>query len=88
MDSFLGPKKILEKIGAKESGFTSIYHACNVIAKNKEYQNRIYEYIEKHKFEIFINDIILSDNIIRLENVIRSIGLMDKLRKRYNSTSQ
>ena len=29
------------------------------------------------------NDIILSDNIVRLENVIRSLGLADMLKKMY-----
>jgi MoaA/NifB/PqqE/SkfB family radical SAM enzyme len=80
---FLGPKKILERIGAKEEGFTSLCHACDVILENKEYQRRIYEYMEKHKFDILLNDIILSDNIVRLENVIRSLGLADMLKKMY-----
>jgi organic radical activating enzyme len=79
---FLGPKKILERIGVKE-GYASLCHACDIIIRNKDYQKRIYDYMEKHKFDILLNDIILSDNIVRFEKVLRSFGLIDKLREKY-----
>lgn len=75
-----GPKKILEKIGVREQ-YVNLCHACEVIIK--KYARQVYEYMLKHKYEILINDILLSDNITRLEKVLRKLGLFEKLWARY-----
>ncbi len=77
---FLGPRKILEKIGIRES-YVSLCHACEAIIR--KYANLVYEYMVKHKYEIFISDILLSDNIVRLERILRELGLFEKLRAKY-----
>ena len=42
---FLGPKKILERIGVKE-GYASLCHACDTIIRSKDYQKRILDLLD------------------------------------------
>jgi len=80
---FLGPKRLLERIGVKGE-YTHLCHACEVIIKNEEYSKKIANYLKTHAIEVFINDILLSDNIARLEEVAIQTGVIDKLKKIYN----
>jgi len=77
---FTGPKRILEKVGIKGE-YATLCHACDAIIRDREYRKKILNYMETHKYEILINDILMSDNIVRIEEIIRSAGLMDKLKK-------
>jgi tRNA U54 and U55 pseudouridine synthase Pus10 len=63
--------------------YASLCHACEEMIKNEEYYNKAIGYLKEHKYEILISDVLLSDNIVRIEKVLRELGLFESLKRRY-----
>lgn len=75
---FRGPKRILEKVTGKKYKLPSLCYGCSLIM-NKKLYSKIINYIKDNYFDVLVNEIVLSDNIGKFENLIRKYGLFDKL---------
>jgi organic radical activating enzyme len=62
-----GPKRILDRLGVGGQ-YASICHACHVLLG--EHRDALLEFVEDHKAEIYVNDVLFSDNAKRVANVL------------------
>lgn len=75
-----GPIRILTKLGIKEKiKIVSPCQACYIIST--KYLAEVKKYIMNNYKEIIVNDIILSDNLKRLERVLYETGIIYELQK-------
>jgi organic radical activating enzyme len=63
----LGPKRILDQLGVGGT-YSSICHACHVLFGN--HREALIEYLEKNRDKLFVQDVLFSDNLKRIAEVI------------------
>lgn len=58
---YVGPKKILERLGVVDDKYASICHACtDLLGKHRE---KLVHYLQANKDDIFTNEVLLSGHI-------------------------
>ncbi len=63
----VGPKRMLEQLGV-EGEYASICHACGVLLH--EHRDELMDYLAANRDDVFVRDILFSDNVKRLAGVV------------------
>src|SRR5262249_35086192 len=81
-----GPKRILDQLGIGGE-YASICHACHALLGNPEYRARLHQFIAEHRQEIFVKNVLLSDNLRMVANAAKLLPqeIMEQRARRLSS---